>query len=317
VVEIDGHLAGLVIYKTETHDEARTVHPGPRILKVCTLKMKDEYLGEKFGEQLLKKILWYAQGNGFDLVYVTVFPRHELLIALLQTFGFRITQERDKGELVMERIMFSGETPSLAEAAALCFDKHSYPAFVDGTAIAKYVVPIQPAFHVILFPEIAEAPVLPLFPDQRFLVSSSGIRDRTPGNTIRKVYICRSPTRTLQAGDLLLFYLSKSGDLVRSQSVTTIGVVEQGRLATSAQELIQLVGRRSVYTKRNLEAFTPTVDSPVLVVDFLLQGHFEPAISLEKLLRTGAFVSRPPQSIKRITNTVYQSLKREMRVAFE
>jgi hypothetical protein len=37
--------------------------PPERILKVCTFKMKREYQGEKFGEQLLKKILWFAQGN--------------------------------------------------------------------------------------------------------------------------------------------------------------------------------------------------------------------------------------------------------------
>ena len=248
----------MVIYKTENHVEAQTVHAGPRILKVCTLKMKDEYHGEKFGEQLLKKILWYAQGNRFDLVYLSVFPRHELLIALLQTFGFQTTLQRDNGELVMERVMLSDEPPPLAEDAALCFDKHWYPAFVDGPAIAKYIVPIQRDFHVILYPEIAEAPELPLFPNQRFLISSGKIRDRTPGNTIRKVYICRSPTRTLRAADLVLFYLSKSNDLVRSQSLTTVGVVERGRLATDAQELVRLVGRRSVYAKEDLEAFDPS-----------------------------------------------------------
>lgn len=40
VVEIEGQLAGLVVYKPEIHTQARTRHPGPRILKVCTFKMK-------------------------------------------------------------------------------------------------------------------------------------------------------------------------------------------------------------------------------------------------------------------------------------
>ena len=317
VVEIAGQLAGLVIYKTETHAEAQTVHAGPRILKVCTLKMKEEYQGEKFGEQLLKKILWYAQGNSFDLVYVTVFPKHELLITLLETFGFQTTLRRDNGELVMERIMLSGDPPALSDEAALSFDRQWYPAFVDGPAIAKYIVPIKHEFHVILFPEIAEAPDLPLFPNQRFLISSGKSRDRTPGNTIRKVYVCRSPTRSLRWADLVLFYLSKTIDLVRSQSVTTVGVVEGCRLATNTQELVRLVGRRSVYAKEDLEAFNPSEDSPVLVIDFLLHGHFKPYLSLETLLRAGAFAGRPPQSIKRITNSVYQSLRTEAQVTFE
>jgi ribosomal protein S18 acetylase RimI-like enzyme len=317
VVEIAGQLAGVVIYKTETHAEAQTAHAGPRILKVCTLKMKEEYHGEKFGEQLLKKILWYAQGNSFDLVYVTVFPKHELLITLLETFGFQTTQRRDNGELVMERIMLSGDPPDLSDEAAIRFDRQWYPAFIDGPAIAKYIVPIKHEFHVILFPEIADAPELPLFPNQRFLISGGRSRDRTPGNTIRKVYICRSPTRSLRAADLVLFYLSKTGDLVRSQSVTTVGVVEQCQLATNSQELLRLVGRRSVYAKVDLEAFNPSEDSPVLVVDFLLHGHFKPHVSLEVLLRTGAFVAKPPQSIKRITHSIYQSLRAEARVTFE
>jgi ribosomal protein S18 acetylase RimI-like enzyme len=82
VVEIDRQLAGLVIYKSETHADARTHHTGPRILKVCTFKMKPEYQGEKFGEQLLKTILWYAQGNGYDVVYLTAFPTQAFLISL-------------------------------------------------------------------------------------------------------------------------------------------------------------------------------------------------------------------------------------------
>ena len=106
-VEIDGQLAGLVIRKDETHAEALTSHPGPRILKVCTLKMKAEYFGEKFGEQLLKKIFWFAHANAYDLIYATAFPRHRSLIGLLETFGFQVTQERARGELVMERPMVS------------------------------------------------------------------------------------------------------------------------------------------------------------------------------------------------------------------
>jgi ribosomal protein S18 acetylase RimI-like enzyme len=317
IVEIAGQLAGVVIYKAETHTEAQTTHTGPRILKICTLKMKEDYQGEKFGEQLLKKILWYAQGNCFDLVYVTAFPKHELLITLLQTFGFEITQRRNNGEIVMERIMVSGEPPSLSEEGALRFDRQRYPAFVDGPAIAKYIVPIKHEFHIILFPEIAEAPELPLFPNQRFLVSGGKSRDRTPGNTIRKVYVCRSPTRTLRAADLVLFYLSKTNDLVRSQSVTTVGVVERCQFATSTQELVRLVGRRSVYAKEDLESFDASEKSPVLVIDFLLHGHFKPHVSLEALLRAGAFVARPPQSIKRIANSVYETLKTDAQVTFE
>jgi hypothetical protein len=317
-VEIDGQLAGLVIRKDETHAEAQTKHPGPRILKVCTLKMKSGFYGERFGEQLLKKILWFAQGNSYDLIYLTVFPKHEILIALLRTFGFEVTQERSNGELVMERPLFVGELAALpAREQALAFDLRAYPRFYDGPDVRKYVIPIRSEFHVVLFPEIAEASDLPLFPGQEFLVTSSGRRDRTPGNTIHKVYICRSPTRTLDAGDILLFYLSKSDHLKRSQSVTTIGVVEQARLAASSSDLLRLVGRRSVYARETLEAMNPTSAGPVLVIDFLLNGHLRPHVALDKLLDSCAFVGGAPQSIKRIDNKIYEAIMSSSQVGFE
>src|SRR3954453_9251515 len=55
VLEVDSEIAGLIIRKTETHSEAQTQHRGPKILKICTFKVRDEYLGEKFGELLLKQ----------------------------------------------------------------------------------------------------------------------------------------------------------------------------------------------------------------------------------------------------------------------
>jgi ribosomal protein S18 acetylase RimI-like enzyme len=208
-VEINGQLAGLVIRKEETHAQAGTIHPGPRILKICTLKMKAEFQGERFGEQLLKKIFWFAQGNGYNLLYLTVYPKQELLISLLQRFGFMITQTRQDGELIMERPIALGTLPPRrAEEDVLTADFQIYPRFYDGPEVSKYVVPIKPEFHIILFPEIAEVKAVPLFPGAQFLVTNpSGAL--MPGNTIRKVYICRSPTRSLKSGDVILFYLSK------------------------------------------------------------------------------------------------------------
>jgi ribosomal protein S18 acetylase RimI-like enzyme len=316
-VEIEGQLAGLVIYKPETHADAHTRHPGPRILKVCTFKMKPEHRGEKFGEQLLKTILWYAQGNGYDMVYLTAHPDQEVLIALLQTFGFEITQTQPNGELVIEKTLVPNERPVPIGSSALETDMRAYPRFYEGEGVGKYVIPIQPAFHRMLFPEIDEAFSFSLFPEEQFLGGSTAQSDRTPGNTIRKVYVCRSPTRTLGPGDLLLFYLSKSEELVRSQTVTTVGVIEQTQYAVSTMELLRLVGRRSVYTREDLEAWHASDDHPVLVIDFLLNGHFRPPVELATLLANGAFTNRPPQSIKRLTEEAYQAIRSSTQVHYE
>jgi hypothetical protein len=236
----------------------------------------------------------------------------------LKTFGFEATQTRTNGELLMERALASANPVTLPEGAtAITVDYRIYPRFYEGAQVGKFVVPIRPAFHAILFPEIAELPPLPLFPGDQFLLSTSVVQDRTPGNTIRKVYICRSPTRSLAPGDILLFYLSKSAELTRSQSVTTVGIVERVQWADSTEQLIRLVGRRSVYSRDSLLAMRPSDTSPVLVIDFLLSGHLEPHLGLEVLLSTGAFSGSPPQSIKRLEEGAYLALRNAARMSFE
>jgi len=316
-VEIDGQLAGVVIWKAENRVEAKPLSDGDRVLKVCTFKMKEEYQGEKFGEQLLKKILWFAQTNHYDVVYLTVFPKHQFLVELISAFGFRHTRTERTGEYFMERSMTLDDAQFVAErSTVLQADFGAYPRFYDGPNVDKYIVPIRPEFHAVLFPEIAEFEPLPLFPDEH-LLRARWYNDRTPGNTIRKVYVCRSPTRSLQSGDVLVFYLSKSDQYTRSQSATTIGVVERVSLANDGDQLIRFVGRRSVFSQETLQALAPSEKSPVLVIDFLLNGHLDPAVSLEDLLSIGAFANRPSQSIKRLDESAYRQIRSIVRLSFE
>jgi ribosomal protein S18 acetylase RimI-like enzyme len=318
VVEIKGKLAGIAIYKTETHQEAQTAHVSDRIMKVCTFKMSEEFQGEKFGEQLLKKILWFAQANDFECVYLTAYPKQEFLITLLTAFGFEITRTKENGEKVIEKRLLSRENIQLpAGESLLGFDMRVYPRFYDGEQAKKFVIPIRPEFHTVLFPEIAEAAPSPLFPSEKFFVGRGGDQNRTPGNTIRKVYICRSPTRTLMPGDILLFYMSKSEDFARSQCVTSIGVVERCQLASNGIELSQFVGRRSVYSQDNLNALNATPESPVLVIDFLLNAHFQKPICLADLLDMGVFNRSPSQSIKRLSDEAYSAVLEQSAMGYE
>jgi predicted nucleic acid-binding protein len=167
VLEIEKEVAGLVIRKDETHADAQTNHRGPRILKICTFKVQEYYQGEKFGELLLKQVLWYAQRNSYDLVYVTVFPKHAFLIALLRYYGFQETMKLQNGELVLEKPLLNGPLPNLSEPA-WDFARTNYPRFHDGPGVKKFCIPIQPDYHRRLFPEIAFGRELPLFPTDMF-----------------------------------------------------------------------------------------------------------------------------------------------------
>jgi len=315
VLEVEGEVAGLVIRKNEDHAQAKTLYPGPKILKVCTFKVREEFQGEKFGELLLKQVLWHAQHNGYDLVYLTAFPKHQFLITLLKYYGFEETQTQSNGEVVLEKRLLRGPLPTLP-AAAIDFDKQNYPRFHDGGAVQKFCVPIRSEYHRQLFPEIAFGPELPLFPKESFWPVLKQGESRLPGNTIRKVYLCRAKTQQIRPADILFFYMSKNDGYAASQSITTVAIAEQLNLVNSTDDLVRLTAKRSVFSAEDLEAWRATPEEPVKVIDFLLIGHVDPPIRLTQLLEERVLAGHP-QSIMQFSEDRYRRLKPLLRLGFD
>jgi L-amino acid N-acyltransferase YncA len=316
VLEIEGQIAGLIIRKNESHAEANTVHRGCKILKICTFKVRDEFLGEKFGELLLKQVLWFAQHNEYDVAYLTVFPKHAFLIDLLAYYGFRRTKTLPNGELMMEKVVAKGTLPAIA-GSVFEFDRMNYPRFAEGDTVRKFCVPIQPDYHRRLFPEVAFGAELPLFPKETFGLMLSHGQERTPGNTIRKVYLSRAKITRLRPGDVLFFYMSKDERYEASQSITTIGIVEQVVDVVSGEDLTRLTAKRSVFSAEELDAMNASKHSPVKMIDFLLIGHSRPPVPLTTLVTENIFSGRPPQSIAELPGERYRKLKPYIRVGFE
>lgn len=317
VLELGKETAGIVIRKDETHQQAETLHSGPKILKISTFKVRDEYRGEKFGELLLKQILWFAQANDYDLVYLTVFPKHEFLVTLLEGYGFIATKKRDNGELFMEKPIAKGSIVRSTDSA-IAQQRKLYPRFYDGPDIGKFCVPIRPEYHRRLFPEIARESELPLFAgiERPLTIAAATKDDRIPGNTIRKVYVCKAKIRQIKPGDIIAFYVSKDDAYASSQSLTTVGIAEQVTEVTSTDDLIRLTAKRSVYSIDELTHMQPSTADPVLAIDFLLIGHLKPEIKLQRLINTGVFVRRPPQSIANITGARYDALRPMLNLGF-
>jgi hypothetical protein len=93
---------------------------------------------------------------------------------------------------VLEKVLRKGPLPVDATSDILALDRASYPRFYDGERVKKYCVPIQGPYHEKLFPEISFTTQPPLFaaagiPRER---TATTLQERTPGNTIRKVYLC-------------------------------------------------------------------------------------------------------------------------------
>lgn len=238
-------IGGLIIYKPEYRsnaDDAQELEQlgvtGDKVLKLCLFKVDQNISGEKFGEQLLKKGMDHAHRNHFDSIYLTVFPKHQTLISLLGKFGFQKcgTKGHEPEDVYFKR---SKVLPLNPHPTGFEFHKTFWPCIHIGTS-SVYLVPVQPQFHDRLFPEAARRyapPQITLFEDAL---------PKTPGNAIRKAYVCNAQTLSLEPGSILLFY--RSG----GSAITSVGVLEQYSVANDLVELRSLVGNRSVYTEQEL-----------------------------------------------------------------
>ena len=160
VVEQEIGLAGLIIYKDESRDDPRDAEDfnkygifGDNVLKICLFKVDPDTRGEKFGEQLLKKAMDFAFRNSYDSTYLTVFPKHESLIGLIEKFGFMHVGAKDNGEYVYCKKTKVTEHPQ----GVMPFEFHKlyWPCIKIGDS-DKYFIPIVPEYHKRLFPEAAQ-----------------------------------------------------------------------------------------------------------------------------------------------------------------
>lgn len=261
--------AGVAIVKPEDTDRIAA----GRVAKLCSLKVEDEHFGQRYGELLLKAVFSYVFGNDYDWVYVTVFERHTSLINLLSDFGFAVIEGlTDLGELRMTKPLKLGS--SAQNLKGIAFNIRYGPHCVD-IEQTRLIVPIQPQFHKLLFPE---------FEDQALLMEG----EHPFGNSIRKAYLSHAPIKSVKAGDVIAFY--RSGDL---QAVTCIGVVERAFRSQDPEQIALAVAKRTVYT---FEQIVAMCSREVLVILFRLARRLEPPERLDELIRIGA-LKKAPQSI--------------------
>jgi ribosomal protein S18 acetylase RimI-like enzyme len=304
----DEELAGLIVRKDETSADTEATLPGEKILKICTFKVRPEKRGTKLGELLLKQALWFAQSNGYDVVYLTTKAEQQALIDLLEYYGFQHTQTLGGVELVFEKTL--SREPVDADGVSDFYElaRRNYPRFYTG--VPAYIVPIKEAYHDTLFPELkddAQGDLLSLI--------GGGGGPRRPGNTIRKVYLCQAQANLGSPGSLLFFYKGVSG-LEPSQAITTVGIFEDMQLAHSTTDLMRLTGGRSVYSEEALNEWNAAPDRPVKVINFLLAAYITPPLGIAGLKQSGIFKKNPPQSIAQIQRPHLGTILAELDIGF-
>jgi hypothetical protein len=268
-----GELEALAVLKPE-HD--RQYGLSDRVLKLCTFKVAPEAEGAKRGELILKSVFHYAAEHDLDCIYVTVFDQHVGLVSLLESFGFAALDKRtDQGELVMVKQL---RPPSVAGG---CSDLDYNRLYGPGAVLVNRacVIPIQPRWHDVLFPEVR--------------IQGRLLPEEPSGNAMLKAYLCRASIRTLTPGDLVIFY--RSGD----QHASVIGVVERTLATSDPNEIRRFVSTRTVYTDE--EIANMCAQGAVLAILFRQDRVLSPPWSLGQLVKSGV-LSAPPQSVQQVDN---------------
>lgn len=279
VIQVDTvRYAGVCIVNRE--DRADFGRKG-KMLKVCTLKISDAHGGFRFGELLLRHVLAFAEENGFESLFIEVFPDREQLLAFLAEFGFDDAKKpTERGELRLIKRLVCG-ADEIAALSAIEVNRRFGPAVVKWIDTAAFLIPIQPRFHDLLFPEAT--PQTSLF---------SGTHPC--GNALRKAYLCNAGTREIRPGDVLLFYRSED-----KRAVTIVGVAEETLVSESANAVARFVGKRTVYPLAEIEKLC---SKKVLAILFRQARVLRDPLGLEALIANN-IATTAPQSITKLDLT--------------
>lgn len=275
VCRVGEEIDAICIYKQE-YDEIVTVDnialPG-KLLKLCTLKV-DKH-GYRLGELLLKQAFRYATENQIDHIYLTVEPDiHPRLEQLLGDFGFREFGTDRKGrDAVYEKPC--GLPTSTTSEDELEFAIRYYPALLYRQN-KVILVPIQPQYHRILFPECQK---------QGDIFSTF---TNSAGNAIKQAYLCHSSIKSIEPGDIVFFYRTHD-----EKAITSYGVVDQFIVEREADRIFQWVAKRTVYSFNDIQGMS---GRDVKIILFRFVGHLAEPLGYHSLLEQG-LVNGPIQSI--------------------
>lgn len=287
----DGSLGAICIYTIQEDEEITSdgkILAG-RALKLCTFKVGEAVRGRKIGELFLKASFRYATGNACTNVFIHGNAKKQPYLAkLLEEFGFVAIGDYG-GDVVWVK-----EHPIAAPAIdvpATEYVRRYFPHFRQDPAIGKYLVPIKPEYHEILFPDYLRPNV------QQLALFEAAPGD--VGNAIKLAYLCHAATKSVSPGDILLFYRTHDDMLL-----TTVAVVDDFKILRDPADIANLVRRRTVYSVTDIEQMAKK-DVKVMLFRFI--KHLPRPLSFEEMNNHG-FITGPIQSVSRLDEDVYQRL---------
>lgn len=282
--------------KTENYSEIEPIFLPKKRLKIGTFKVVSN--GLRIGERFLKIIFDNARLYKVDEIYVTVFDkRPELLslIALLERFGFSYYGEKQSSSGV-EKVYVR----NFVKNADRSNPRLTFPYI--STDASVYIVPIRPEYHTNLFPDSI----------LRTEDKDDFVENEPHRNAISKVYVSHSLERSLQPGDVIVFY--RSGGIYKGVT-TTIGIVENVITDVSSENhLIEICRRRTVLSDDDLKAYWNRMPrNRPFVINFLYAFSFKRRITLKEMLDREILPNM--EAVKTINKIDWESFKQLISLA--
>lgn len=292
MLRVDNKISAILIF----HLEKSTDHHLPGInndaMKMCTLKVAETVFGYRLGELFLNKMFDMCTRSKINHLYLTVFPHHTHLIALLEKYGFVKNEFENKDgvkELRMIKSLIKDDYKSTPQAIK------AHPFYSDGADINKFVVPIEPKFYNTLFKDGG-------FRQKNLFDDTAEALNEIQGNTISKAYLCKSKRKNMKPGDLLFFYGSKT-----IKSIEPVGVLDEVIYTKDIDEIKRLVKRKTVYSDADLEQMAGA-KTAVTVLIFRLIYYLEKPVKTQ-IIKTLESYKNNFQAITTLTETDYSNLK--------
>lgn len=272
-------IGALLIIKEEINSGFLPI-PDNRILKMCTFKVDEEFRGRKIGELFLKACFVYCLENGYQATYLTtILEKNKELVSLCLDFGFIQTSYNDR-EIALYKSFQYPNYPEEIYIDPLEYHVRHFPYFKGGSEINKFIIPVIPEYHRVLFPDCQKQLEL-FYPNEAI------------NNGILKAYICNSKNTKVKRGDLILFYRSRDW-----HSVTTLGIVETVLRTDDPYEVAATVSKRTVYSFYEIKQMS---NKKVLVILFRQIKHLSSFLTYEKLRSLG-IIKNHVESITEISD---------------
>ncbi len=283
----NGNLGALLIIKDEINNGVIPL-PTKIILKMCTFKVDEELRGRKIGELFLKACFGYCLENCYQATYLTTIAEtHKELFNLCLEFGFTQTPYNER-EIALYKSFLPPAQDEELHLDPLEFHIKYYPYYMSGSQINKFVFPVIPKYHRILFPDCQNQTEL-FYPNEAV------------NNGILKAYICNSNNTKVRKGDLVLFYRSRDW-----QAITTLGIVEEVLRTDDPNEVAAVVSKRTVYT---FEEINEISKKTALVILFRQIKHLNIPIKYHEL-RKKKIIKNHLESITTISDTGFSEIVR-------